>query len=193
MMVFAVSGEPRITRLGRRIAVGLAREHGGLHAGRAFGERWARSRYRAPYLRDRLWEIGYGVDSVETAASWSLVPQLLTALEEALRSALHPWAEPVHAFTHLSHVYPQGSSVYTTFLFRLSPDPDVTLERWRALKSAASRAILAGGGTISHQHGVGADHREWMEREKGSLGVRAIRGVLESFDPDGMFNPGKLL
>ena len=152
-----------------------------------------RNRFRAPYLRNALWEAGWAVDTLETAAPWSRVPALLASVERALREGLAGEGERVHAFTHLSHVYLDGSSLYTTYLFRHAPDPDATLARWRALKGAASEAIVAGGGTISHQHGVGTDHAPWLAAEKGALGVRALGDVLRSFDPQGLMNPGKLL
>jgi len=99
----------------------------------------------------------------------------------------------VHAFTHLSHVYPSGSSVYVTYLFRLATDPDATLARWRTVKDAASRVIVDLGGTISHQHGVGRDHRPYLPAEKGLLGIRAIEAVAGVFDPDGLMTPGTLV
>ena len=65
--------------------------------------------------------------------------------------------------------------------------------RWRRLKTAASEAIVAHGGTITHQHGVGTDHRPYLAAEKGALGIDAIRQALATFDPDGLLNPGKLV
>jgi alkyldihydroxyacetonephosphate synthase len=101
--------------------------------------------------------------------------------------------ERVHAFTHLSHVYPSGSSLYLTFLFRLAPDPDDTLDRWRAIKRAASTVIEQEGATISHHHGVGTDHAPYLVAEKGPLGMAALDAVVRTFDPDGIMNPGVLL
>lgn len=121
------------------------------------------------------------------------MPATVNAVETALRGALADRDERVHAFAHLSHVYPHGSSVYTTFLFRLAPTAAETLDRWRALKSAASAAIVAHGGTISRQHGVGTDHRPYLAAEKGPLGVAAIRAAAAVLDPDSLLNPGKLL
>ena len=94
---------------------------------------------------------------------------------------------------HLSHVYPTGSSVYATYVYRLDPDPDVTLRRWRTVKEAASRVIVEHGGTISHQHGVGRDHRPWLPAEKGELGIAAIRDAAARFDPHGIMIPGVLV
>jgi alkyldihydroxyacetonephosphate synthase len=157
------------------------------------GEEWRKNRFRTPYLRDALWAAGYAVDTLETAADWSVVPRLLARLAPMMRRALEPDGEKVHAFAHLSHVYPSGSSVYVTYVFRLAADPDATLARWRIVKGAASRAIVDLGGTISHQHGVGRDHLAYLPAEKGALGIRAIEAVAATFDPDGIMAPGTLV
>ena len=99
----------------------------------------------------------------------------------------------IHIFTHLSHVYPFGSSIYTTYLFRLAADADETITRWQAMKTAASQAIVSSGGTISHQHGVGLDHLSYLAAEKGTLGMAAIASLCRQFDPKGIMNPGKLV
>lgn len=165
----------------------------GLGAGAAIGNRWRRSRFLTPYLRNTLWERGYATDTLETALPWSAVIACSQAILRALRAGLDPEGERVLAFAHLSHVYPDGASIYATYLFRRSSDPDRTLERWRRLKSAATEALLAHGGTISHQHGVGLDHAPYLGREKGAPGVAALEAALRSLDPPGMMNPGKLL
>ena len=69
-------------------------------------------------------------------------------------------------------------------------DADANLERWRRLKTAVSQAVVAGGGTISHQHGVGADHAPWLAAEKGELGMALLRAAARELDPHGMMNPG---
>ena len=75
-------------------------------------------------------------------ARWSDATAMLNAIEGAGRVALAAEREQVHAFTHLSHVYRQGCSVYTTFVYRLAGDPDADLERWRRLKTAVSQASV---------------------------------------------------
>jgi alkyldihydroxyacetonephosphate synthase len=117
---------------------------------------------------------------------------MLNAIEGAGRVVLAAEREQVHAFTHLSHVYRQGCSVYTTFVYRLAGDPDADLERWRRLKTAVSEAVVEGGGTISHQHGVGLDHAPWLAAEKGELGMALLRAAARELDPGTMMNPGKL-
>jgi alkyldihydroxyacetonephosphate synthase len=133
------------------------------------------------------------VDTLETALAWDRVTRAVETIEESIRKGIARWDEPVHVFSHLSAVYPTGSSVYTTYVFRLADSPEETLERWRALKHAASEAIVKVGGTISHQHGVGIDHREYVKTEKGRIGTDTMRRVFSSLDPDGRMNPGKLL
>ena len=121
------------------------------------------------------------------------VPQLLRDVEAALRTGLEKWNERTHVYTHLSHLYGDGSSIYTTYLFRLASTPEESLERWKHLKSIASKAIVAGHGTITHQHGVGVDHAPYLAAEKGALGIATLEGVMRGFDPSGLMNPGKLL
>jgi alkyldihydroxyacetonephosphate synthase len=118
---------------------------------------------------------------------------MLEAVELALHSSLGEVDERVHVFTHLSHLYPYGSSIYTTYLYRIAPNPDETLRRWQALKAAASHAIIAHGGTITHQHGVGTDHLPYLAQEKGALGMAAMEDLCRRFDPTGIMNPGKLI
>jgi len=157
------------------------------------GRAWRRDRFKAPNLRDTLWAAGYAVDTLETAIDWSGLPALAAELGRTLRHGLEDVDERVHAFSHLSHVYPTGTSLYSTYVFRISPDPDETLDRWRRLKRAASEVVVSHGGTISHQHGVGTDHAPYLAAEKGPLGMVALDAVVHAFDPDGLLSPGVLL
>jgi alkyldihydroxyacetonephosphate synthase len=157
------------------------------------GPAWRRERFRGPYARNALWEAGYALDTLETAAPWSRIPDLAAALGPALRHGLDSDGERVHAFSHLSHLYPTGSSLYVTYLYRVDPDPDVTLERWRRLKRIGSETIVAHGGTISHQHGVGTDHAPYLAAEKGGLGMASLADAVARFDPDGILQRGVLL
>jgi len=193
MLILGVSGRSAVVKMARREALGIARQNGGVLVGRAFGNQWHKNRFRTPYLRNTLWEMGYAVDTLETATHWANVPVMVEAIERALHAALEEIDERVHVFTHLSHLYPHGSSIYTTYLYRLAPDPEETLRRWQALKAAASRAVVFHGGTISHQHGVGTDHRVYVEAEKGELGMAAIRDLCRRFDPAEVMNPGKMV
>ncbi len=187
LLIAAASGNEKDVRRTLRRVADIVRAYRGVVGPHRVAHEWARSRFRSPYLRNTLWEMGYGVDTVETAGTWDRVPALVHALEQALREGLADIGERVLAFSHLSHVYPHGSSVYTTFVFRLGPNAAETLARWEVLKSTASWTILAHGGTISHQHGVGADHAPYLEAEKGCIGLTLEAALFRAVDPEGLF------
>jgi alkyldihydroxyacetonephosphate synthase len=193
LVLVGASGMERFVEGAVREAGSILRGHGGVAVGGSIGRRWLATRFSAVELRDSAWDEGYALDTLETAADWTGLPDLAAAIGRALRHGLDDLGERVHAFSHLSHLYPDGSSVYATYVFRRSADPDETLERWRRLKTAASEAIVAGGGTISHQHGVGRDHAPYLAAEKGVLGMAVLGDIVRRFDPDGMMNRGVLL
>lgn len=194
MLLMGVTGTRRECGYARGAALALARQHGGVHIGKQIGKGWSKSRFMGPYLRNILWQRGYGVDTAETAVDWSRVSVTMQAMESAAEAVFAQINERVHAFTHLSHVYPQGSSIYSTFVFRATGDYERDLARWRTLKQGVSEAVVAHGGTISHQHGVGTDHKPYLPAEKGGdFGLNPLREAFRCFDPDGLMNPGKLL
>jgi alkyldihydroxyacetonephosphate synthase len=174
----------------RRAAAALLRAGGGVALGHRPGEAWYRSRFAAPYLRDELLDRGVLVDTLETATSWSKLGKLHGAVRDALRTALAGRGTPPLVLCHVSHLYPSGASLYFTFLARQEED---ALAQWQAAKTAASEAIVAGGGTITHHHAIGRDHRPWLLAETGPLGIELLRAAKERLDPAGIMNPGKLL
>lgn len=192
LLLAGFAGSAPLVASARRMALDIARSAGGIHVGQALGRAWYANRFRSAYLRNSLWDAGYAVDTLETACTWERVPAMVDAVAASLVGALGPDEVPVHVFSHLSHVYPHGSSVYTTYFFPLHVDADENLRRWHALKAAASRIIVEHGGTISHQHGVGTDHLPYVEAEKGALALSALRTLCRAFDPHGLMNPGKL-
>ncbi len=192
MLMVGLSGDAQQVRARWRDTLAVCRQFKGVHIGPWIGKAWARNRFRGPYLRNSLWAAGYGADTIETAVNWPQVTPLMLAIEDTARAAFARDDERVHAFTHLSHVYPQGSSIYSTFVFRATADRAQMLERWRRLKSSVSELVVEHGGTISHQHGVGTDHRDYLPAEKGELGMSLIRAAARELDPDGIMNPGKL-
>ena len=192
LLIAGVTGSARDVRSARGALAESVARHGGVRVGTAIGASWVRGRFRGPYLRNALWDAGYAVDTFETAVPWSRATTTMHAIEHALHTAIESEGERAHVFTHLSHVYRTGCSVYVTCVFRLASEPDATLARWWRLKQAASMAVVAAGGTISHQHGVGSDHAPWLEAEKGAAGMGVLRAMARELDPDQMMNPGKL-
>ncbi|MBS1107271.1 MAG: Alkyldihydroxyacetonephosphate synthase [Deltaproteobacteria bacterium] len=187
----AESSDARKVSTTMRRARNLLARNGGLPLGRSPGRSWRRERFRTPYLRDWLLDHGVAVDTMETALPWARLEAGHDAVVCALRSAAATHAGSGLAMAHLSHSYLDGACLYFTVLYPVEAGREI--EQWRAIKRDTSEAILAAGGTISHHHGIGVDHQPWMAREKGVLGVEALRAVKRAFDPSGVMNPGKLL
>ncbi|MDD5334797.1 MAG: FAD-binding oxidoreductase [Rhodoferax sp.] len=194
MLMLGVTADQRTARQTLREARRLLARHGGVYIGPAMGSKWAANRFKGPYLRNTLWDQGYCADTIETAVDWPQVKPLMLAMEQTARDVFACYDEPVHAFTHLSHVYPQGSSIYSQFVWATAAGGFApNLERWQCLKAAVAATIAAHGGTVSHQHGVGRDHATHLKDEKGPLGMATLAGLCRHFDPQKIMNPGKLL
>jgi alkyldihydroxyacetonephosphate synthase len=131
------------------------------------------------------------VETLETATSWTRLGELYAAVADALREALSARGTRPIVMCHVSHLYRSGASLYFTFI--AAQEQGAELEQWRAAKQAASDAIVAHGGTITHHHAVGRDHAPWMQAEVGDLGLDLLRAAKERLDPRGIMNPGKLL
>lgn len=168
----------------------LIEANGGTSLGEAPARAWEQGRFDAPYLRDSLLSAGALCETLETATTWSKVPTLKAAVTEALTSTLSASGTNALVMCHISHVYPTGASLYFTVVAGQRGD---VAQQWHAAKVAACDAIVASGGTITHHHAVGADHRPWMTAEIGELGVQVLRAVKQTLDPAGILNPGKLI
>ncbi|MGW1982475.1 FAD-binding oxidoreductase [Streptomyces collinus] len=190
MAITGYEGTAEETALRREQAAAVLTECGGTLAGTGPGERWAHGRYSAPYLRDALLDVGAFAETLETAAFWSRVPELYDAVRTALTDTLTGAGTPPLVMCHISHVYENGASLYFTVVSAQGADP---VAHWAPAKHAANDAVLAAGGTITHHHGVGTDHRDWYVREAGPLGIEALLAVKRRLDPDGLLNPGVLL
>ena len=193
LLIYGLTGTRRSCRYAANLASQVIRSHAGLPTGTMIGKMWQKSRFLSPYLRNSLWEAGFALDTLETAMPWSKISDCAAEVIKTLQGGLQEFEEQVLAFAHLSHVYKDGASFYVTYLYRRTHDPEETLHRWHLLKSAASRVIVAHHGTISHQHGVGWDHRGYLVNEKGSIGMNMLETVGQYLDPSGNLNPGKLL
>ena len=100
-------------------------------------------------------------------------------------------ATPAQVGCHVSHVYPDGASLYFTVL--AAQDRDDPAGQWLRAKRAAGDAIAAARATITHHHAVGRDHAPWLAAETGETGLAVLRAVKAELDPAGIMNPGKLL
>ncbi len=187
LAILGWEGEPDQVRFRHRAAARLLRAHGAVTLGVAPGTSWRHGRFAAPDLRDSLLDHGLLVETLETATEWSALP----ALYESIRDSLREQLGRTLVMTHVSHLYRTGASLYVTVLAaRDRADP---VGQWTRAKRAVTAAIVAGGGTITHHHAVGADHRPFLADEIGPGGVSILRAVKSTVDPQGIMNPGKLV
>jgi alkyldihydroxyacetonephosphate synthase len=128
------------------------------------------------------------VDTLETAVTWDRYLSLHAAVGDALRGAL---GERSVVMAHLSHSYPDGGSIYYTFL--APQERGAEIEQWERVKAAATEAIVRNGGALSHHHGIGAEHRAWMRSYLGEAGSHWLSAIKSALDPDDILNPGKLV
>jgi alkyldihydroxyacetonephosphate synthase len=153
---------------------------------------WRQAFLRAPYLRDVFVAMGAISETFETAITWERFPafheQVTAVAEQAMREV---GAEPGGVSCRFTHVYPDGPAPYFTVLARGRRGEE--LEQWGAIKRAVSEAILREGGTITHHHAVGRDHRPWYDRQRPEPFAAALRGAKAAVDPRGIMNPGVLV
>src|SRR5690606_35824780 len=172
------------------LAADLLRAAGGRVLGAEPAAQWEHGRFAAPYLRDALLDVCVLCETLETATTWANIDRLRAAVTTALTESLTGQGTPPLVMCHISHTYPTGASLYFTVVAKALPEP---IEQWTRAKTAASDAIVAAGGTITHHHAVGADHRAWLPDEIGELGARVLSAIKRELDPVGILHPGKLI
>jgi len=203
MLTFGLTGSKAQVSASKKQVKPLIKQFKGVSTGEHLGKRWSENRFKFPYLREALWEKGVVVDTLETATDWHNVDNLMAKVESSLATGLttglatgsdeNSDSKKVHVFTHLSHVYGQGCSLYTTYLFCNGSDYQQTLKEWQTLKHVASTTIVENGGTISHQHGVGKDHAPYLSVEKGEQGMKVLANLCQHFDEKKLLNPHTLI
>jgi alkyldihydroxyacetonephosphate synthase len=159
---------------------------------------WRSAFLLAPYLRDTFVACGVLSETFETAIAWDRFEDFHVATMDAVREKV---AEVCTAPTdgpgsprvscRFTHVYPDGPAPYFTVLAPAVRGGEV--EQWDEIKAAASEAVIEGGGTITHHHAVGRDHRPWYDRQRPGPFAAALRAAKAELDPAGMLNPGVLL
>jgi alkyldihydroxyacetonephosphate synthase len=185
-------------------AVELARDHGGevsdgptTSADGETGAReggagaWRNAFVQAPYLRDTLIAGGVVSDTFETAITWERLPAFVATVRAAAEAAVASECGAGRVTCRLTHAYPDGAAPYFTVLAPARRGSE--LEQWDAIKAAASEAIEAAGGTITHHHAVGRDHRPWYDHQRPDPFAAALRAVKRELDPAAIMNPGVLI
>jgi alkyldihydroxyacetonephosphate synthase len=153
---------------------------------------WRKNFLKAPYLRDIMAAKGMIAETFETAVTWDRFASFHQAVLDAAQLAFDEHCRGRGLITcRFTHVYPDGPAPYYTVLAWSEPGKQV--QTWDAIKASVSDAIIEHGGTITHHHAVGRDHRPWYERERGELFGKTLAGLKSTLDPSWVLNPGVLL
>lgn len=152
---------------------------------------WRNSFIRAPYQRNLTAGMGVVGDTFETSITWDRWPEFDRTVRAAVTGALQRVCGGGTLTCRFTHAYPDGPAPY--YSFQGMGRPGAELEMWAELKQAASDAVIAGGGTITHHHAVGRDHMPWYRQQQPPLFGAALRAAKAALDPNGVLNPGILL
>jgi alkyldihydroxyacetonephosphate synthase len=201
-----------------RLALDIAQSHGGIpnspptgrnprhgggnHPGGGADEdavgAWRGAFLLAPYLRDTFVACGVLSETFETAITWDRFEQFHATTMEAVREkvaevcdAPAEGAGAPRVSCRFTHVYPDGPAPYFTVLAPAVRGGEVA--QWDEIKAAAAEAVMEGGGTITHHHAVGRDHRPWYDRQRPAPFAAALRAAKRELDPAGILNPGVLI
>ncbi len=155
------------------------------------GEAWRSSFVRAPYLREHLVLLGLLVETFETAVTWDRLDALVDGVTTAVQDALREICGGGTVTCRLTHAYPDGAAPYFTVTAPARRGSE--LAQWAEVKAAASEALLAAGGTITHHHAVGRDHRPWYDQQRPDPFALSMHAQKRALDPYGILNPGVLI
>ena len=168
-------------------------DHGGTAEGANDAAlRWRTAFVRMPYARERMVPRGIITDTFETAITWDRFEALHETVVQATERAIcDVTGRPGQVTCRFTHLYPDGPAPY--FTFHALGRHGGLLEQWQAIKVAASDALIEAGGTITHHHAVGREHRRWYDREIPPLFAETLRAAKRALDPQGILNPGVLV
>jgi alkyldihydroxyacetonephosphate synthase len=179
-------------------ALEICGDHGGTWERRGSGSRsgeavgsWREAFLRAPYLRDVFVAIGVLSETFETAITWERFGAFHERVVGDVSRALRDVCGGGSVTCRFTHVYPDGPAAYYTILAPARRGAE--LEQWAEIKRAASDAVIDGGGTITHHHAVGREHRPWYDVQRPEPFAAALRAAKGAVDPTGALNPGVLI
>ena len=152
---------------------------------------WREAFLRAPYLRDVFIATGVLSETFETAITWDRFPDFHRSVLARTTDAIHEVCGEGTVTCRFTHVYPDGPAAYYTILAPARRGAE--LAQWTQIKRAASEAVIEGGGTITHHHAVGREHRPWYDRQRPEPFAAALRAAKTAVDPTGALNPGVLI
>ena len=196
LLVLGFEADERDVEPSMSVALEICNDYGGSYERRGGGGEssvgsWREAFLRAPYLRDTFIAMGVLSETFETAITWDRFPDFHARVMEKATAAVQAACGAGTVTCRFTHVYPDGPAPYYTILAPARRGEE--LEQWAQIKQAASDAVIDGGGTITHHHAVGRDHRPWYDRQRPDPFAAALRGAKAAVDPSGALNPGVLI
>lgn len=153
---------------------------------------WKDAFLQAPYMRDELVKLGLIVETFETATTWTNFPTFHKNIKKAVMAAIQEHCEGKGFITcRFTHLYPDGPAPYYTVMAK--GKTGLQLKQWDAIKKAASDAIIANSGTITHHHAVGRDHAAHYAKQRTEIFGSVLEAAKLRLDPEWVMNPGVLL
>jgi alkyldihydroxyacetonephosphate synthase len=191
IMIVGFEGEDESIRTIRRSAHRILRNHGGFALGKSVGKTWSKDKFNIPYLRDYLLDYGCMADVAETSTLWSNLLPLYAGTIDAIKKRFAEEGHKGYIGCHISHTYKTGACLY--FTFAAKQPKGLEIEHYYLYKRLITNTIMKLGGTISHHHAIGTEHRPWIKQEISPVGLQVLRALKNSLDPKQILNPGKLL
>ncbi len=180
-------------------ALALCKEHGGKWNEKRLaentrskkGDAWKKSFLMLPYLRDEMMKLGLIVETFETAITWNQFPDFYENIKNAAQQAIDKYCGVGVVTCRFTHIYPDGPAPYFSIIAQGKQGKQ--LEQWDNIKNEVSQAIIDNGGTITHHHAVGKDHRPFYTQQRTPLFGEILKAAKNTVDPKWIMNPGVLL
>jgi len=152
---------------------------------------WRSAFLRGPYMRDTMILLGMVADTFETSITWDRFEDFHKGLMETGQAAIKKVCGAGRITCRFTHAYADGPAPYYTIT---APGrPGAQMEQWDEIKAVATEAVIDLGGTITHHHAVGRDHRPGYDRQRPDLFAKALAASKAELDPSGILNPGVLI
>lgn len=183
LLLGTTGGNDGLAKVARRNLGRICRAHGGRSATGFVQRAWEHGRFRDPYLRDDLQDVGILIDTLECSVTWDT----LAHVHRTVRAAIKARPQTI-CMTHLSHAYPQGANLYFIFIARLA-----AMDDYLAFQAEILDAIVRSGAALSHHHGIGKMMAPWLEAHLGTPQLELLRALKRHLDPSNLMNPGGTL
>ena len=154
---------------------------------------WRNSFIKAPYLRESFTRRGIIQDTFETSITWDKSKDFIQAVkDDTSKAILEITGKPSLVTCRITHSYPDGLAPY--FTFGAYATPSTMIDTWKEIKCATNEICVSKGGTVTHHHAVGRDHRpNGYDVQRDDLFSKVLIEAKAALDPKGIMNPGVLI